>query len=43
MTSHSSITYEKDRMEGSMTATMEPGNRSMSYTLAGRRVGDCPK
>jgi hypothetical protein len=43
MTSHSSITYEKDTMEGSMTATMEPGNRSMSYTLAGRRVGDCPK
>jgi len=43
MTSQSSITYEKDRMEGSMTATMEPGNRSMSYTLSGRRVGDCPK
>jgi hypothetical protein len=43
MTSHSSITYEKDRMQGSMTATMEPNNMTMSYTLTGRRIGDCPK
>jgi phage tail tube protein FII len=43
MTSHSSITYEKDRMQGSMTATMEPNNMTMGYTMTGRRIGDCPK
>ncbi len=41
MKAHSSITYEKDRMQGSMTATMEPSNMSMTYTLSGKRVGDC--
>lgn len=41
MKAHSSITYAKDRMQGSMTAAMEPSNMSMTYTLSGKRIGDC--
>lgn len=41
MKAHSSITYEKNRMQGKMTATMEPSNMTMSYTLSGKRIGDC--
>lgn len=43
MKAHSSITYAKDQMQGSMTATMEPSNMTMSYTLSGKRIGDCSK
>jgi len=43
MKAHSSITYSQDRMEGNMTATMEPSNMTMSYTLSGKRIGDCSK
>lgn len=41
MKAHSSITYAKNQMQGSMTATMEPSNMTMSYTLTGKRIGDC--
>jgi hypothetical protein len=43
MTSHSSIIYRKDRMQGTMTASMEPDNMTMNYSMTGRRVGDCPR
>jgi hypothetical protein len=43
MKAHSTITYSKDQMQGSMTATMEPSNMSVSYTLTGKRIGDCNK
>lgn len=43
MKAHSSITYAKDQMQGSMTATMEPSNMTMTYTLTGKRIGDCNK
>lgn len=43
MKAQSSITYAKDQMQGSMTATMEPSNMTMTYTLTGKRIGDCNK
>jgi hypothetical protein len=43
MKAHSSITYNKNQMQGSMMATMEPSNMSMTYTLTGKRIGDCSK
>lgn len=41
MTAHSSLTYAQDQMQGTMTATMEPSHMSMTYTLSGKRIGDC--
>lgn len=41
MKAHSSITYTKNQMHGSMNATMEPSNMTMTYTLTGKRIGDC--
>lgn len=41
MKANSSITYEKNKMQGNMTATMEPSNMTMTYTLTGKRIGDC--
>ena len=43
MKAQSSITYSKDQMQGNMTATMEPSNMTMTYTLSGKRIGDCSK
>ena len=43
MVGHSSVTYEGDKMKGTMTATVQPGNMQMTYTMKGTRIGDCPK
>ncbi len=43
MKGHSSITYDGDKMKGSMSATIQPGNMEMTYNMSGKRIGDCPK
>jgi len=43
MVGHSTVTYEGDKMKGTMTATVQPGNMEMTYDMKGTRIGDCPK
>ncbi|MBN2428772.1 MAG: DUF3617 family protein [Deltaproteobacteria bacterium] len=43
MVGHSTVTYNGDKMTGTMTAKVQPGNMEMSYTMKGHRIGDCPK
>jgi hypothetical protein len=43
MTGHSTITYEGDKMKGTMSSKIQPGNMEMTYNMSGKRIGDCPK
>ena len=43
MVGHSTVNYEGDKMKGTMTATVQPGNMEMTYNMKGTRIGDCPK
>ena len=44
MTSTGEITYDGNRFEGTIQTVMGPqaGNMTMTTTISGRRVGDCP-
>lgn len=41
MAGHGFVSYRGERLKGSLTTTMTPGNMVMRYNYTGRRIGSC--